>query len=113
MATMPRFTIMREDVSHVYAREYGVARDSATITAAILDIGQDHRTLVLSDDEDGLWVLTTDVTIPSNIWLSIPPGVTVTGTAALTIQGGLMALRSNWYRVPAHSPGWTARASCT
>ena len=50
MDTATRYTIMREDILLVMAREYGDTRDSATLLAALLDIGSQHYVLVLNDD---------------------------------------------------------------
>jgi Repeat of unknown function (DUF5907) len=95
----PRYTIMRGDVSMVNAAHFGETRDSATILEALIAIGGDQALLLLPDDDTGgVWTLLTDVTIPSNVILSIPCGVTVTGTGSLTIAGGLQALRADWFQ---------------
>ena len=98
MATVPRFTVMREDVSQIYAREYGVGQDSATVQAALLAIGTARRCLVLSDDAGGVWTWSTHITVPANVTLVVPVGVVVTGVGNCLIQGGLIALRSDWWQ---------------
>lgn len=91
-------TVMREEFSFVNARMYGPTRDSATIWAALAAIGADPCVLVLMEEDDGLWTVDTDVTIPATVTLSVPAGVTVTGAGTLTILGGLSALRLDWYQ---------------
>jgi hypothetical protein len=92
MATL-KHTLMREDISTVNARQFSAERNDTTINMALDSIGTLYRTLLLTDEEDGVWQLDADVTIPANVVLHIPLGVTLVGPGDITILGGLEALR--------------------
>lgn len=92
-------TIVQEHLSVINTRDVGSARNEATLQGAInLAGGTAFRTILLHEDESGgNWTLGGDITIPSNIMLFVPAGVTVGGTANLTLNGPLMAFRRNWW----------------
>jgi hypothetical protein len=83
----------------VDAFEYGdgVSRNDATFAAALAGIGSDHKTLLLPHSGDGLWVLNNPYTLPNNMGLFIPQGVTVGGTGVLTIDCQVFAYTDAWY----------------
>ena len=96
-----KHTAMREDFSITNTRTYSAARTDVTIQMALDSIGGLYRQLLLADEDDGVWTLTNDVTIPANVVLHIPLGVTLVGPGDLLIEGGLVGLRA-----PAHlGPG--------
>jgi hypothetical protein len=83
----------------VDAFEYndGVSRNDATFAAALAGIGTDHKLLLLPYSGNGLWVLNNPYTLPNNMGLYIPPGVTVGGTGVLTIDCQVFSYTDNWY----------------
>jgi hypothetical protein len=86
---------------------YGTARTQATIAAALAAIGATPTLLSLTFTGDGIWTVTSNLTIPSNVTLHIPPGVTVnraTGVT-LTVQGVIIAASNSWES----GPGTTVR----
>ena len=87
-------TQMIEDVSTVNAREFATARTEATIMLALDNIGSLYRNLLLTDEEDGIWTLNGDVTIPGNVTIVVPLGVRVVGPGNLNILGGIWGMRS-------------------
>ncbi len=76
----------------------GAARTQATIEAALATIGATPTVLVLTHTDDGVWTLDDDLTIPANVILQIPPGVTVfrPNAKTLTIQGVVIAAAMGW-----------------
>ena len=75
------------DIFHTY----GEARTLATINSALKAVGSSNKvTFWLSPGE---WTITDDVTITSNITLSIPPGASLALSSGktLTIHGPLVA----------------------
>jgi Chaperone of endosialidase len=86
---------------------YGVARTQATIAAALAAIGATPTLLSLTFTGDGIWTVTSNLTIPSNVTLHIPPGVTVNRASGvtLTIQGVVWAASNSWES----GPGSTVR----
>jgi hypothetical protein len=97
----------QEHESVVDAILYGTARTQATIEAAIAGIGADFTRLILTCTGDGVWTLSSNLTIPSQIFLEIPPGTSVfrpTGVT-LTLNGGVISYQSNWET----GPGTTVR----
>jgi Chaperone of endosialidase len=87
----------------------GTARTQATIAAAIATIGATPTLLTLTFAGDGVWSIASNLTIPANVTLHIPPGVTVnraTGVT-LTIQGVVIASGTAWET----GPGTTVRTS--
>lgn len=92
MATL-KHTKMREDFSLVNARQFSAERSDVTIAMALDAIGGLFRTLLLTDEEDGIWTINANLTIPANVLLQIPLGVTLVGPGDITVLGGLTALR--------------------
>lgn len=90
---MIKHTLMREDISTVNARQFSEERTDLTLQMALEAIGSEYATLLLTDEEDGVWQIDNDVTIPNNVMLQIPLGVTLVGPGDVTVEGGLMALR--------------------
>lgn len=86
-------TLMRENISLVNARTYSAARTDVTIQMALDSIGSLPRRLLLTDEDDGIWTLNNDITIPANVVLTVPIGVTIVGAGDLTILGGIQAWR--------------------
>jgi len=87
----------------------GTARSQATIVSALATIGSAATILSLTFAGDGVWTLSSNLTIPANIILHIPPGVTVlrpTGVV-LTIQGVVIADSGAWET----GPGTTVRSA--
>jgi hypothetical protein len=85
----------------------GTARTQATIAAAIAAIGAAPTLLTLTFTGDGVWSIASNLTIPSNVTLHIPPGVTVNRASGvtLTIQGVVIAAGTAWET----GPGVTVR----
>jgi hypothetical protein len=83
----------------VDAFEYGdgVSRNDATFAAALAGIGSDHKLLLLPYSGNGLWVLNNPYTLPNNMGLYIPPGVTVGGTGLITIDCQVFSYTDTWY----------------
>ena len=101
--------MVAQDHEGIYdAIRSGTSRTSATIAAAIATIGSAVMTLVLTKAGDGVWTITSNLTIPSNITLQVPPGVTVfrNSGVTLTIQGVVVAWSSTWDT----GPGTTVRS---
>ena len=86
-------TLMREHMSMVNARQFSPDRTDVTIEMALDAIGADFVELLLTDDQDGVWQIDNDVTIPANVNLHIPLGVTLVGPGNVTILGGIDTLR--------------------
>lgn len=86
---------------------YGTARNQATIAAALAAIGATPTLLSLTFTGDGVWTVTSNLTIPGNVTLHIPPGVTVNRASGvtLTLQGVVMAASNAWES----GPGSTVR----
>jgi hypothetical protein len=86
---------------------YGTARTQATIAAALAAIGATPTLLSLTFTGDGIWTVTSNLTIPANVTLHIPPGVTVNRASGvtLTIQGVVIAAGTAWET----GPGTTVR----
>jgi Chaperone of endosialidase len=74
-------------------------RTSATLAAALSAVGSTKAILVLSLTGDGVWALTSSVTIPTNVTLWVPANVTVNIAAAatLTIQGNVISFNQDWF----------------
>jgi Chaperone of endosialidase len=87
----------------------GTARTQATIAAAIAAIGATPTLLTLTFAGDGVWSIASNLTIPANVTLHIPPGVTVNRASGvtLTIQGVVIASGTAWET----GPGTTVRTS--
>jgi hypothetical protein len=101
------YTVMQEYMGYFDAIRKGTARNNVTIAAALSDIGSSPATLVLTMAGDGVWTLSANTTIPANVTLLIPPGVTVfraTGVT-LTLNGPVLAHQPNWET----GPGITVR----
>lgn len=88
-----KHTFMREDISTVNSRQFSAERTDTTLHMALDAIGTDFAELLAADEEDGVWTLAADVTIPGNVVLRVPLGVTFTGPGNLIILGGLWAMR--------------------
>jgi len=88
--------LMQEDISYVNPLKYGIALNATTLQAAITAIGSAKRTLFLST---GTWTISSNVTVPSTIFLLIPSGtvVNVSGGSTLTLNGQYYAFEKNWY----------------
>jgi hypothetical protein len=99
--------VAQEHMGYVDAIRYGTARTDATIAAALAAIGSTLATLVLTFAGDGIWVIGTNTTIPTNVTLWIPPGVKVSrsGGVTLTVNGPLISWSPNWET----GPGATVR----
>lgn len=95
-----KHTVMREDLSWVNTRTFSTARTDATIRLALDAIGTDRAELMLADEDDGVWTISTDLTIPTNVFLRVPFGVTVIGPGDITILGGSLAMRWPWHQGP-------------
>lgn len=82
-------------------------RTGAAIASVITAIGSAPAILALPFVGDGIWTLTSNLTIPGNIVLWIPPGVTVFRSSGVTLdmQGKVFAFSQNW----ATGPGTTTR----
>lgn len=78
----------RSPVDILYVYGGGTAYTDATITAAINDIGSTSSTIKLAP---GTWIISNDITIPSNISIIIPKGAiaSVASGKTLTINGPL------------------------
>ena len=77
-------------VTAVYVADRYGAQTSATLTLALAAIGSDQATLKLLP---GTWVISSDITIPTNVTLKPERGaiLSVTTTKTLTINGSLDA----------------------
>lgn len=90
--------LAQEHMGIVDALRYGTARTAATIAAALSAIGSTTTILVLTNTGDGVWTLASNLTIPANVTLWIPAGVTVSRGAGviLTVSGPLVSFQPNW-----------------
>jgi hypothetical protein len=61
------------------------ARTGALIASAVSNIGSAQAILVLTFLGDGIYTVTSNLSIPANIHLWIPPGVTVTVASGITM----------------------------
>lgn len=86
----------------------GTARTGATISAALSALGSTPTLLNWTFSGDGVWALTSSLTIPSTITTLIPPGVTVNRASGvtLTLNGPLISYQPNWET----GPGTTVRS---
>lgn len=75
----------------------GLPRNQSTWAAALSTIGSSARTLVLTFSGDGQWNLASALTSPANVTTFIPPGVTVSGSGNLTLNGPVISYNPNWY----------------
>lgn len=94
--------VAQEHMGYVDALRYGTTRSDVTIAAALAAIGSTQTTLILSLAGDGIWTIGSNLTIPSNIILWIPPGVVVniaTGIT-LTVNGPFVNFASTWQTGP-------------
>jgi hypothetical protein len=101
--------LAQEHQAMVDCIRYGTPRTQATIAAALAAIGASPTLLSLTFSGDGIWTLSSNLTIPGNVTLHIPPGVTVnrpTGVT-LTIQGVVIAAGTAWET----GPGATVRTA--
>jgi hypothetical protein len=82
-------------------------RTSATLAAALSAIGSSIAILVITQEGDGVWTLSTNLVIPANVTLWIPAGVNISRNAGvtLTILGPLISFNPNWET----GPGTTVR----
>ena len=103
--------LAQEHMGYVDALRYGTARTEATLAAAVTAIGSSKSILVLTLMGDGVWTVGSDLTIPENITLWIPPGVTVNRAAGkiLTLNGQLISFSPGWET----GPGTTVRTFST
>jgi hypothetical protein len=90
--------LAQEHMSYIDALRYGTTRDQTTINAALSAIGSTPAILILTNTGNGIWTLTSNTTIPSNIILYIPAGVTVSRPAGVTLtcNGGVLAYNPAW-----------------
>lgn len=90
--------VAQEHMGYVDALRYGSARNQATIAAALSAIGSAQATLVLTFTGDGIWTLSSNLTIPTNVSLLIPAGVAVfrPSGVTLTVQGAIIAPNYSW-----------------
>lgn len=90
--------LAQEHMGFVDALRYGTARTEVTLAAAVTAIGSTKAILVATLAGDGVWTIGANLTIPANITLWIPPGVTVSRGAGitLTIAGQLVSFSSGW-----------------
>jgi Chaperone of endosialidase len=96
------YMLAQEHMSYVDAVRYGTARNQATLVAALAAIGSTRASLVLTMSGDGVWTLTSSLTIPSNVLLWIPQGVSVfrSSGVTLTLQGPIVAWGGPWETGP-------------
>jgi Chaperone of endosialidase len=99
--------LAQEHMNFVDALRYGTARTEVTLAAAISGIGSAQCILVLTVTGDGVWTIGSNLTVPGNITLWIPPGVTVNRATGviLTVQGQLISWSPGWET----GPGTTVR----
>ena len=90
--------VAQEHLSMVEALRYGTARNQATITAALAAIGSTPARLVLTNTGDGIWTITSNTTMPSNVILEIPMGVTVNVATGITLGVGLVIAHQNTWK---------------
>jgi hypothetical protein len=96
---MPRM-LAQEHLGYVDAIQYGgagLARNAATVAAALTAIGAKQVILILSFTGDGVWTLNTALVFPVNVTVSIPPGVVLNGSGNLTFNGAVRAENSAFY----------------
>lgn len=85
MATaLVRHGAMREDSNVVHAIEdgYGTTFNSTTIQAAVTALGATKSSILLTP---GTWTIASNLTVPDNIVLEIPPGAMVTVNTGVTL----------------------------
>jgi hypothetical protein len=76
----------------------GTARNQATITAALAAIGSTPTILILTMSGDGIWTLTSNLSIPSNVTLEIPLGVTINVPTGVSLAVGLVIAWNNTWK---------------
>jgi hypothetical protein len=94
--------LAQEHQGIVEAIRFGTARTEATIAAALSNIGASKAMLSLTMAGDGVWTIGSNLTIPANVILYIPPGVTVNRATGVTlvINGQLMSWSPGWETGP-------------
>jgi hypothetical protein len=96
----------------VNARAFGTPGQAALV-AAIADIGNKKKVLLVSPDTvdtPAIWPIDKDLTIPANIILKPDPGVILsrTGGARLTINGPVTAGMYQWINDTSVNHDWVA-----
>jgi len=93
--------LAQEHMSYVDALRYGTALTQATIQAAHTAIGSTPAVLVLTYTGTGVWSITSNLSVPSNVIWLIPQGVTVNVASGAALAVGLvMAWQNNWKTGP-------------
>jgi hypothetical protein len=107
--------LAQEHMGYVDALRYGTARTEATLAAALSGIGASFATLVLTMTGDGVWTLNSNVSVPGNITLWIPAGVTVHRAAGVTlfVSGQIVSWSSPWETGPGATVRGPAATSAT
>lgn len=94
--------LAQEHMGIVDALRYGTARTQVTLAAALSAIGSSQAILVVTFAGDGVWTLGSNLAIPANVTLWIPPGVTINRSAGvtLTISGSYFSFNHGWQTGP-------------